>query len=86
MTIIGRFIAVKVGKTRKDWNEEVQKRLGVTSNILSQIKDIKMLGLAPSMAAFLKDMRRKEIKVAMVNRRIISGSFGFSMFISLQCV
>lgn len=71
MTVACNQIMKRIGATRKAWNEHISERVAATSNILAQIKDIKMTGLVPSMIEYLKDLRAKEILVSLRMRRVV---------------
>ncbi len=73
-------MAKRMGVARKRWNEHIEDRVAATSNILAQIKDIKMTGLAPSMATHLSQLRAKEIEVSLTDRRIVCITFGICKF------
>ncbi|KAJ6783399.1 hypothetical protein PWT90_02209 [Aphanocladium album] len=75
-TILSRRIAKQVGRARKTWNERIHDRVAATSNILAQIKDIKMTGLALSMARYLKTLREREIEASLRMRQANCISFG----------
>ncbi|KAJ6787077.1 hypothetical protein PWT90_07283 [Aphanocladium album] len=71
-----QYIMRRVTKNRKRWNEHISERTAATSNILAQIRDIKMMGLAPSMAEYLKGLQAKEVDVSFEVRRIICLIYG----------
>lgn len=64
--------------TRKLWNGHTQDRVATTSNILAQVREIKMLGLAPSMTSHLQKLHNKEVEVSLTDRRILCIIFGIS--------
>ncbi|OAR02083.1 hypothetical protein LLEC1_05009 [Akanthomyces lecanii] len=80
VTVLSRYMAKRIGVTRKRWNERIEDRVAETSNILAQIKDIKMTGLAPSMASHLNQLRAKEVEVSLTDRRVVCITFGISAF------
>ena len=57
-----------MGVARLAWNEKVQLRVAVTSNILAQLKSIKVSGLSPALTAYLQDLRDEEIETSMKDR------------------
>lgn len=57
---------------RKDWNTHIETRVATTSNILAQIKDIKMLGLSPSVADRLQKQYEKEVDICLTNRKYVA--------------
>ncbi|XWW94212.1 hypothetical protein V2A60_002155 [Cordyceps javanica] len=76
VTIIARQVASKMNNARKRWNEHISVRVASTSTILAQIRDIKMLGLAPSAAVHLQKMYDEEIDIAVSERKMMSLTFG----------
>lgn len=67
-SILSTFATKKMSGTRKRWNERIESRVAETSMMLSQIKDLKMTGLAPVMAKRLQEQMDSEIKVSMGDR------------------
>lgn len=68
-------------RTRKDWNEHIETRVAATSNVLAQMKDVKMMGLAPAMAEHLQEMHDAEIKVSLRDRTSLSCVFALSALV-----
>jgi ABC-type bacteriocin/lantibiotic exporter with double-glycine peptidase domain len=58
-----------MGIARTAWNEKVQTRVGATSNVLAQLKSIKMSGLSSVLSEFLQRLREEEIKASLKERR-----------------
>ncbi|KAJ6783517.1 hypothetical protein PWT90_02048 [Aphanocladium album] len=67
--------------TRKTWNEHIETRVGATSNALAQMKDVKMMGLAPAIAKNLQKLQDSEIKASLSDRTALSGVFALSAFV-----
>lgn len=67
-SIFSTFATKKMTGTRKRWNEHIEIRVAATSTMLSQIKDLKMTGLAPVIADNLQKQMDTEIKVSMGDR------------------
>ncbi|KAM3453841.1 hypothetical protein MY3296_003502, partial [Beauveria thailandica] len=81
ITSIGSaYVARHMIATRKRWNEHMQVRIAATSNILVQIKDIKMLGLNTVLSNRLQKQFEREIDVSMTNRHQIAATFGIGDF------
>ncbi|OAA60085.1 ABC transporter, transmembrane domain, type 1 [Cordyceps fumosorosea ARSEF 2679] len=80
VTVFSRHMSKRMGVARKRWNEHIEERVAATSNILAQIKDIKMTGLAPSMATHLNHLRAQEVTASLADRRIVCITFGISAF------
>lgn len=58
------------------WNKSIELRIANTAKILPQLTPIKMLGLSPTVAAFLQHLRAQEIDVSKTYRRMEAISFG----------
>ncbi|KAH8715994.1 ABC transporter atnG [Beauveria bassiana] len=81
ITSIGSaYVARHMIATRRKWNEHMQDRIAATSNILVQIKDIKMLGLNTVLSNRLQKQFESEIDVSMTNRHQIAATFGIGDF------
>ncbi|KAM3519750.1 hypothetical protein NHJ13051_007282 [Beauveria bassiana] len=81
ITSIGSaYVARHMIATRRKWNEHMQDRIAATSNILVQIKDIKMLGLNTVLSNRLQKQFENEIDVSMTNRHQIAATFGIGDF------
>lgn len=63
-------------QTRKEWNGHIQSRVSATSNMLAQIKDIKMLGLTSILADRLHKQFETEVGLSMLNRKYQSETLG----------
>lgn len=70
-----------MSRTRRAWNEKIEVRVGATSNVLAQMKDVKMMGLAPAMAKNLQKMQDEEVKASVRDRNALSGVFALSAFV-----
>lgn len=44
------------------WNKEIQNRVSTTSSLLSQVKNIKMIGLKPVVTGVVQELRETEIE------------------------
>lgn len=53
------------------WNAAVQKRVGHTSQMLSQMKGIKMMGLIDHFQALIRSLRVDEVRVSAKFRWLI---------------
>jgi hypothetical protein len=53
------------------WNQSIQGRVSATLSVLSQLKGIKMSGLAPTAANNIQELRVTEVKKSK-NLRILS--------------
>lgn len=85
VSVAARRMAGEMNNTQRRWNEHIQERVATTSNILAQIKEVKMLGLAPSMAAHLQRLQDQEVEVYLSDRKIIATTFGICTDCLLPC-
>lgn len=88
-SVASPLVAKKMGVARSDWNLKVQARVAATSNILAQMKSIRMSGLAPAAAAYLQKLRSEEIAVSMKERHmrvVLHGFLAFTTDITLIVV
>ncbi|KAF5553404.1 Canalicular multispecific organic anion transporter 2 [Fusarium napiforme] len=63
-TIVSGIISPAMEPATVKWNEAVQKRVGETSNMLNQMKGIKMMGLTDFFLNMVQGLRVKELKVS----------------------
>ncbi|KAJ4165428.1 hypothetical protein LMH87_007062 [Akanthomyces muscarius] len=80
-SILSTFATKKMARTRKRWNERIEVRVADTSSMLSQIKDLKMTGLAPIMADKLQQQMNSEVKISMGDRHARSLSWAISALV-----
>lgn len=66
--ITGYFVGNRMPPARKLWNESVTTRVSRTSNVLSQIKAIKMTGLEGVMTNYIQKLREKEMDLSKKSR------------------
>ncbi|KAL2883225.1 hypothetical protein SGCOL_001416 [Colletotrichum sp. CLE4] len=59
-------------RASKIWNEEVQKRITVTAEVLGAIKETKMLGMVDFLQHAIQDLRIAELRRAKQYRRLIT--------------
>jgi hypothetical protein len=62
-------------KARASWNEKIQSRVAKTSNVIAQLKLIKMAGLSQPMLSYIERLRAVELTTSMRERnlRVIVG-------------
>lgn len=53
------------------WIEKVQERLRVTSNVLDDMKAVKMLGISTVMSDMIQKLRQVEIQTSKVYRKLL---------------
>ncbi|KAF5547770.1 Canalicular multispecific organic anion transporter 2 [Fusarium mexicanum] len=63
-TIPSGIISPAMEPATVKWNEAVQKRVGETSSMLSQMKGVKMMGLTDFFLNMVQGLRVKELKVS----------------------
>ena len=65
----------KMMKARASWNEKIQERVAKTSNIIAQLKIIKMAGLSEPILGYIERLRAAELTTSMRERnlRVIVG-------------
>lgn len=63
------FISKKMARARTLWNEKIEERVAQTSNVVTQMKIIKMAGLSEPVAGFLQRLRINEVKTSMNERK-----------------
>ena len=60
----------KMMKARANWNEKIQDRVAKTSNIITQLKIIKMAGLSKPILGYVERLRATELEVSMRERNL----------------
>lgn len=75
MLVIGAF-GKKIGSAQKRWVESVEKRVGVTTQILTSMKSIKMSGLARYSGALMQSFRETELVISLSMRRFLTVGIG----------
>ncbi|KAH8821942.1 ABC transporter-like protein [Xylogone sp. PMI_703] len=58
---ISSFVVKDSGKKQSVWVEAIQKRVGITSTMLNNMKGVRMSGLAPKLSAVIQQLRMKEL-------------------------
>ncbi|KAK2601395.1 hypothetical protein N8I77_010849 [Diaporthe amygdali] len=66
------FLARLTGPRQKLWMEQIQKRVGLTSTVIGQMKNLKMAGLAAPVGKLIQRMRIDELKAGARFRMILS--------------
>ncbi|KAI2615181.1 P-loop containing nucleoside triphosphate hydrolase protein [Hypoxylon sp. NC1633] len=69
-TIQARFI----GPRQKAWMEKIQKRVGLTANVIGQMKHLKISGLAAPVEEAIQNMRIDELNTGSRFRAIVIAS------------
>ncbi|KAI1403266.1 P-loop containing nucleoside triphosphate hydrolase protein [Hypoxylon fuscum] len=74
--ILGRY----AGPWQKAWMEKIQKRVGLTANIIGQMKHLKISGLATPVEESIQSMRVDELDMGSKSRLVIvfSGVIGYT--------
>lgn len=60
-----------IGPARGMWNKAVQKRVSITSSMLSQTKGLKMMGLTDYIAELIQNLRASELELSKKFRAFI---------------
>ncbi|KAJ5949963.1 ATP-binding cassette transporter [Penicillium verhagenii] len=80
---IGSVLAVaplssRMGQAQGQWVERVQSRISMTSNLLRDIKSVKMLGLSGVMYKTITKLREAELKTSERFRKLLIGEIALS--------
>ncbi|RSL59881.1 hypothetical protein CEP51_013857 [Fusarium floridanum] len=70
-TILSGFISPAMDPATVKWNAAVQKRVGETSSMLSQMKGIKVMGLTDFFHGLVQSLRVHELKVSARTRWLL---------------
>ncbi|KAI9048359.1 hypothetical protein LZ554_008151 [Drepanopeziza brunnea f. sp. 'monogermtubi'] len=71
-TVATSYISKLLPARQKTWNQAVQKRVGLTSTMLSNMKTVKMMGLSSYIATTLQAARITELDASGAFRRCMS--------------
>lgn len=76
VTIASVFATMAVsnhmGPAQKAWMEAIQSRIDVTSKMLESMKEVKMLGLTPTMSSLIQGLRKNEITLSLKSRKLLA--------------
>ncbi|KAI2695821.1 hypothetical protein CBS147317_7957 [Penicillium roqueforti] len=82
VSVFSMLVIATFGKTisnvQKRWVEAVEKRLSVTTEILTSMKGIKMSGLSKYSSALLQGLRETELVVSLTMRCVLAVGIGLS--------
>lgn len=70
--VCSTILARLTGPRQKIWMEEIQKRVGLTSTVVGQMKNLKMSGLAAPVGKLVQQMRIDELRAGARFRMILS--------------
>ncbi|PSR78566.1 hypothetical protein BD289DRAFT_118215 [Coniella lustricola] len=79
-TAVTFFVATFTGKRQKLWMEKIQVRVGMTANVIAQMKNIKIAGFALPVESLIQNLRLQELQVGGGFRMIICWSVLLSYF------
>lgn len=65
---------------RKAYNESMELRVSKTSDMLTQLKAIKMVGLEESVTDYMTKFEENEIRASTATRKWMSVMYSISMF------
>ncbi|KAK1757136.1 P-loop containing nucleoside triphosphate hydrolase protein [Echria macrotheca] len=68
---VSAFTARYVGPRQKAWMDKIQKRVGLTSNVIAQMKQLKISGLASPVEDSIQAMRVDELKTGNKFRQLL---------------
>ncbi|TQV93467.1 hypothetical protein V2A60_010128 [Cordyceps javanica] len=71
--IVSSYYTKKLGVARRTWNEKIEKRVAETKDVITQLKAIKMSGLAPFSSDHITALREDEIKTSLPERSVRVG-------------
>ncbi|KAB5582941.1 ABC transporter [Coniochaeta sp. 2T2.1] len=60
--ILSSLSAKITGPRQKEWMSKIQKRVGLTANVISNMKHLKISGLTAPVETAIQDMRQEELK------------------------
>ncbi|KAL1862998.1 hypothetical protein Daus18300_008154 [Diaporthe australafricana] len=69
--VCSTILARLTGPRQKVWMEEIQKRVGLTSTVIGQMKSLKMSGLAAPVGKLVQHMRIEELRAGARFRMIL---------------
>lgn len=72
--VLTAFVARFAGPRQKTWMERIQKRVGLTSNVIGEMKHFKIAGLVGPVEEAIQQMRVDELKAGSRFRMIITWS------------
>lgn len=70
--VITSFVSSNASDLQRQWTERVQERLKVTSALLSDMKVVKMLGIAPIMSDIVSTLRKRELEASKGYRKVLT--------------
>lgn len=82
--VCSTILARLTGPRQKIWMEEIQKRVGLTSIVVGQMKNLKMSGLAAPVGRLIQQMRIDELRAGARFRMILS--FTATLGVTPLCV
>lgn len=77
--IFGHFSAPAM----RVWNDHIESRVSKTSQIISQLPAIKILGLGPVTSEYIQSLRRREMEMSKKYRTIRAGATAAASFCDL---
>ncbi|GKT42621.1 ABC transporter atnG [Colletotrichum spaethianum] len=71
-TALTTKLSARMAPARVAWNQGVQKRVSITSSMLTQIKGIKMMGLTDRFSGIVQKLRASELRLSVKFRILIT--------------
>ncbi|KAK7213111.1 hypothetical protein V2G26_020289 [Clonostachys chloroleuca] len=81
-TVLSAFIGPGMEPALVDWKAAIQRRVAMASDMLGQMKGIKMIGLTAFFHSLVRTLRLDEIKISYRFRRLLAGIMILSTFSS----
>lgn len=77
-TYVGSITTKRMASAKRIWNEHIETRVGDTSDVLSQLKGVKVSGMGPVMSNHVNDLRAAEVTASRKERwaRILMHAIG----------
>ncbi|KZL80273.1 abc transporter [Colletotrichum incanum] len=71
-TALTTKLSARMAPARVAWNQGVQKRVSITSSMLTQIKGVKMMGLTDHFSSIVQNLRVSELKLSVKFRILVT--------------
>lgn len=68
--MVNTTLTTYIPDARKRWNGGIDTRVSCSTTVLSQLRNIKIIGLAPSMGRQLQSLREAEVELSRKNRKV----------------
>lgn len=65
-------VSMRMGPAQAAWMAAIQTRIDATAKVLESMKEVKMLGLTPTISTVLRKLRTREIAKSLKSRRLLA--------------